>query len=717
METFLACFLTISFVNVAHYDDVTGALLRLPVPNTEESIAFNPVVPWRLTLARRENGRWRFRTAGPDELNLTLRVQRDGGRRIAIWHGDKLEVVVSSEADEHVGELRWHMHITRNELPEAIFAVDFPVLRVRPIGDPSRNKLALPRHSGTLVSNPFRPGFAITSDPMGLLTPLARNHCGLRYPRFWSMQMVYVYGEQPPVGLYLACEDTQGWVKDFLCRGMGDELEMTIRFYPEGNLESGRSFEVPYSVVTAGMSGDWWDAASRYREWALKQWWCKRGPLRERHGSIADLDAGIIEPFNGEERFGLPGTALERMEAFRRALEQAGASDVRLGVHFIGWSKEGDVTRDNPVCPAPEPRDDFIDALKKAQKDGWLCDIYLSTLDLAHRSPLWDKLLPCSAKTPKGEPLRSPTDTALCPACEPWQNYYADFVGKLVARLGVNAIYFDNYPQGALCYDLNHAHPLGGGRYQLQGFRKLVEGAITAARKHNPQLTCYNESKLEAIIDLMDGLLIEYFTGRDGRVMNFCGPGRPIPLVAAVYHDYISCIGGYRSKLRLGGIRPGQWNFMNAVCFAWGNILGPFDDGLAWEIVHGHDVQEGWREAFSFFAHLVEMRHRLIDWLGYGRLVRPPRIEPSVSHEQIPHLIVSAFWRDDRRDGILLLVNWTREEQFIQTIDLTRCSWLPDEFKVEPIGVKTVSKQRAHRAPLQLNLIVPPLHVVAFHIF
>ncbi len=61
---------------------------------------------------------------------------------------------------------------------------------------------------------------------------------------------------------------------------MDNKFEMFA--YPAGSAQEGISYNQTYDIFLGVMKGDWFDAAKRYRKWALKQKWCAKGKLADR---------------------------------------------------------------------------------------------------------------------------------------------------------------------------------------------------------------------------------------------------------------------------------------------------------------------------------------------------------------------------------------------------------------------------------------------------
>jgi len=104
------------------------------------------------------------------------------------------------------------------------------------------------------------------------------------YPGMMTMQLLS-YGNPKTGGLYFAAHDGQALYKRFGMYADGDTQKhavIALKQYPEDRIKTGADFNPFYPCEIGAYQGDWWGASAIYREWALEQFWCAKGPVKER---------------------------------------------------------------------------------------------------------------------------------------------------------------------------------------------------------------------------------------------------------------------------------------------------------------------------------------------------------------------------------------------------------------------------------------------------
>jgi len=91
-----------------------------------------------------------------------------------------------------------------------------------------------------------------------------------------TVQMIAFYdSEQPDAGLYLSMDDSEGYKKRFGFQRVNDSTGDYILFSFLHSISEtpGNNLSLAYHVNVDIFSGDWYDAADRYKQWALTQPW------------------------------------------------------------------------------------------------------------------------------------------------------------------------------------------------------------------------------------------------------------------------------------------------------------------------------------------------------------------------------------------------------------------------------------------------------------
>jgi len=160
-------------------------------------------------------------------------------------------VAIEKRAD---GSQRWKLSFDNRSKIWRLFATEFPRLnRVTRDGE------------GNVMMPGGDHGARLLRGRRGQKKPIRRNYLG-----YVPMVSAFFLGED---GLYFAAEDPDVRLKSFVIEG-----EQNVRFDTPAEFGA----EGPrHSVTLAPLKGDWWAAAHRYREFALRQKWTAKGPIKD----------------------------------------------------------------------------------------------------------------------------------------------------------------------------------------------------------------------------------------------------------------------------------------------------------------------------------------------------------------------------------------------------------------------------------------------------
>jgi Domain of unknown function (DUF6259) len=108
-----------------------------------------------------------------------------------------------------------------------------------------------------------------------------------RYPTKNTLQLMMY--ENDKEGVMVWTPDSKFYVKDFVMSRedldsdkIGKGLRAYITNFPPNTGQKGTAYDSPYPVVVTPYKNGWINAARRYKTWANKQWWCKRGKIAQR---------------------------------------------------------------------------------------------------------------------------------------------------------------------------------------------------------------------------------------------------------------------------------------------------------------------------------------------------------------------------------------------------------------------------------------------------
>lgn len=216
----------------------------------------------------------------------------DGSGATLRWSlGPALTVTVELRLDGG-GSLRCLPALHNNAgLPVAALAYPY-VAGIGRLG-PGTDELVHPYATGFLVRDPLTSLPAVRSETAGQAPVLL----GL-YPEGFSgstMQFM-AYSTPGRGGFFIAAEDPEGREKwlNFYRHAEGD-LRLSVWHAPV-DYAGPRHVEPPYpTLISALEGGTWYDAADRYKAWAISQPWTAQGPLAARDDGCGRLleDVGL----------------------------------------------------------------------------------------------------------------------------------------------------------------------------------------------------------------------------------------------------------------------------------------------------------------------------------------------------------------------------------------------------------------------------------------
>ena len=319
------------------------------------------------------------------------------------------------------------------------------------------------------------------------------------------------------------------------------------------------------------------------------------------------------------------------------------------------------------------------------------------------------------------------TGNPLVPVCitqEFWRETYSGLCDSLINGYGCSGVYMDQSCNNYLCYNAEHGHTVGGGNYWVKSHQRLIERIREKTAEQNPVLT--GEGSGEDWIGHLDGFLT--LEGSRER-MRGAKASDIVPLFNAVYHGYAICFGNlsgltyppyddcwpkeYRSpdtETLLPNKYSMQMRMEQARTFVWGtqpmiSNYHPF-------------VRKGRPTEMRYFAELVTKRKQYKEYLQYGTMMRPPKMENEYAKEvdmvqmtiysyktegtnifpfkkRVPTLYSSA-WRNNEGNILLAFTNINEEAKALSfTIDLNEMG-LNDSYTLYIDGVAQEGAPQSH---------------------
>ncbi|HET6455646.1 MAG TPA: DUF6259 domain-containing protein [Armatimonadota bacterium] len=407
-----------------------------------------------------------------------------------------------------------------------------------------------------------------------------------------AMQFVAFYNRGR--GLYVGAHDPQANHKHLGIKADEQGASFTCTNFPAIPEKGGGTYKVPFEAAIGVFTGDYYDAAQIYREFTFACPWSKAGPVSKRPIPqwLKDTDLWLRPR----------GTPEDNLEVTKQALKYF---DVQTACHWYDWHV---IPYDTLYPEYFPPKPGFAEAVKELQDMGTHVMPYINGRLCDPNSKTWtdEKGSQSAARRENGEPYTEVYGSkvplnAMCPYTDQWQDKIAGLVDRLMNEVGVHGVYIDQigaaYP--VECFDPHHGHPIGGGHFWVDGYRKLLE-KVRARLPKDRMIT--TEEDAECWIDQFDALLL----------VNTPSTSTPIPLFPAVYSGRTITFGFlYIPADDLEKSLP--WRVKMARCFLYGAQLG-------WIQPKAIMAPEAAKEA-EFLRNLAHCRSKAHDFLAYGKFL------------------------------------------------------------------------------------------------
>jgi len=647
------------------FDGRTGGIASIRNILTDQILveADSPV-PWRMPAQGRAH-RWfltphaTFTTHDAEPVSFRFSMSGDGDRAHLSWETSDpgLRLEVRAEFDEGGGLALWPLLIVADGTRPPL-QLSYPVLESPKelSAGGADDRLVFPGHAGWLVSAPLQ------VDPLD--APYPDGYVGA------SLQFM-AYFRAGVGGFYLANHDPHSTAKRI--RFAAAEMAFDHEAW---DIRRGADMDLGYPIVLDALDkGDWYEAADRYRAWALPN-----APWSRDHGENATDPARDGARWLFEEvGFSVWGTParIDWAQWYRHYAEVAGTP-----VHVVpawDWPETLPPSRgDHGVFPAT-----FHPANVEAWK-GHRVTPYLNDLFVSYRAPdfleRWEPnlLFPYVAFpwTPFSEPTTGWVDGEapgpdpetstnydffLCPTTDAQIELHAWRDKVLAEEYGMDGIFYDistgNTWPWSRCLRVEHGHPPGRGREIVQAYehmnRRSKDFAFEATGRY---LTQGTEVIEEPVINSVDFYVSRACAGPMGRLeTDVFGPEEPpgegrqlIPLFQAVYHDvgpvhedgWITLSekeGSFfffvaaRIALVWGGILSVQYCTEPPEAFEGQNPVIPAET-ILWDaaLVRWDTFPAADPGKEAFVNELAAARTGFANaYLAYGKMLRPPAVDTS----------------------------------------------------------------------------------------
>lgn len=639
-----------------------GSVLRLDGPDGRFALRSDDGAFWTASL-RDEYGA-EATLDGADAHLETDRVRADGAVELVLrWVDEPVDLHASTgtatttlrgRMEPGDPTVYWTAAVTVEGVTATLAAFSLPAVDDvrRPDRDRAGDHLVLPEGWGLDVEDPFE-------------TPSRASLEAARYPGA-SCTMQFLALLNGDDGLYVAAHDPGGRPKSVTAvpDAAAGDLRVGIEHHPPGVTEPTGTFALPYEVATGTVAGDWYDAAQRYRRWALDAaTWTRDGPLAARED--------VPERVRDRAVWWLLAPRVTDHDRDRALLDRLGAAfPVPTGVHWYTWH-DGPFDVDYPdYFP---PRKGWVETVETLASAGMTAMPYVNARIADPNSRAWRErdLADGAARgasarlDPRDRPLRYETYddqrmVAMCPATSTWRDAVLDVVERLDADTPARAVYLDQLAAYAppLCHAEDHDHPTGGGTYGVEGYRALL-----SAVRERTDLAVTTENSAEPYLDLVDGHLLWNSARTD-----------LVPLFSAVYGDHALAFG--RQFFEVDLEHDGAFRSKLAQSLVFGAQPGWVHHRVAERLLEGpHDAERRYlRGAVESLAD--------IGGVHVGRRLRDPGVRGaptrSLEWEMYRHgrwevelpAVLAGLWRPDEGSGprtvaSLLVTNWTETDEAV----------------------------------------------------
>ncbi|MCC3375382.1 DUF6259 domain-containing protein [Cohnella sp. REN36] len=421
---------------------------------------------------------------------------------------------------------------------ERILSLEYPILP---------NIGAIRGDGEDYVAHPFATGFKVR-DPLRRFVAGGAGFRYMPYPESFSgsTMQFFAYCGEGVGGLYVATPDGDGCPKWLNFYKNGNDLLEASFIHGCEDMAPGRGLAPAYPVLVAFLdAGDWYEAADRYKAWAVRQKWCAHGLLADRSG--AEGTAWLHEEM-GAATFGI-NAGSDRTPWLRAYRAHIGTPIF----HVLGpdWTNAPQTFYKG----VPGGFDDWFPTRFNPDNLDWIREngdrFAPFEFDYLYHFEGADGELGREAAQRFPENKKS-IDAYKFPFLCPAHPYTHDFHVRRDETLqrsdDVDAIYYDISANNILkiCMDESHGHPVGAGRIIEEAYRRNYADTKAAMREAAGRgVPMGTEMMNETMLDLID-----YYQARAGgqpaaplegwpiRDLLKSGDAELVPMFAYVYHEY-----------------------------------------------------------------------------------------------------------------------------------------------------------------------------------
>ncbi len=556
--------------------------------------------------------------ADSDWQNVTL--SQNGNRATLTWsHPTKpnlptsLTVTATVEVDND--KAKWDLKVQGLGTHHTLMDTTFPQFDIKADGN---DHLFVPFKFGKVVDNP------------------AANDIGfnnLQYPRGWSATMQFMAYYNSNYGLYLGIHDPHANIKQLQATHHNGAVHIVVTVPAPNKTIAGNDWEFPGEFEMDIFSGDWYDAAMIYKKWVYAEADYKPSQtLRQSTKNLKKIDIwGVVNVYKDSKVLNNSNFA-DRIKEANNLLNPQGQPHIDFANYFLAAS--GKVNEDDMPRFYPSATTIYLnDQLKSAgiptmmYTNAYGYDIEMDDSD--EIVPPFEEMKAYAAKHRNGQIYQKtwnaqdgnqqiPITTAyMCPTQKRWQDLLVNVHKNKITPLGLSGVLLDQMSAANAreCFDPNHAHPLGGGHYWHDGYKRLTDRIRSAYPAGTFLVT---EGASDDMMNMVDGFELVHNYLYDGVV----------PALSVLYGDKVSFIG---ISAGVGGRKAYDYNEMyslKAYSFALGMTTGYF-------YLDFKDKPN----VVNYIRKLSLLKEKLEAYISYGTMARKPIV--SIQNNPQIHITVS----------------------------------------------------------------------------
>ncbi|MBE6891620.1 MAG: hypothetical protein E7481_06295 [Ruminococcaceae bacterium] len=563
------------------------------------------------------------------------------------------------------------VHNTGSNMVEWVGVLPLILQKLRGEGGKLNSEILYPYNEGALVDSiEMRQNSWFPS-----MNPEYPSHGS--YPIFPNMvfaqMMAYLYEDKDgKQALYFGAHDVARGVKviDFVSAANGEGVEIRFRYYC--GVDYGEDYNAGFPFILRSVSGCWEATAEIYRSWFennLPKRLTKISENKNLPDWYEDNPFVVSYPVRGIHDMDIPMNP-NKMYPYTNALpivdEIAKATNSRLLILLMHW--EGTAPWAPPyVWPAFGDHENFDKYFEELHSRGHLLGVYCSGFGYTINSNLIDynceetynknELESGMCAAPNGEVQISRICTGqrsgydICPASETGREILADaYLPLLKSKIDYAQILDQNHGGGQyFCYSKNHGHAPAPGPWMTSNMQNVLGKWNDAAGK--TLLGCESAAAEPFIGNLMFS---------DNRYELCYHIGRPIPLYAYIYHEYVRNFMGNQVCCPLPSDTD-TLRYRMGYSFSIGDcmtvVLTPDGDLMSsWgtrDFEHAPDKEK----AMAFVANMTRFyREKAKQYLYNGRMIAglPVECEMASYGHNLPEILSSAWEANGKRVQILI---------------------------------------------------------------